>query len=46
MQHSVVLLRQTDVCAAQADLRFQSHAIAALQEASENFLVALFEVNI
>jgi histone H3/H4 len=26
-------------------LRFQSHAIAALQEASETFLVNLFEVN-
>ena len=28
------------------DLRFQSHAIAALQESAEIFLVALFEVNV
>ena len=27
------------------DLKFQSHAIAALQEASEIYLVELFEVN-
>jgi histone H3/H4 len=30
---------------AQPDLRFQSHALAALQHASEIYLVDLFEVN-
>ena len=29
----------------QADLRFNSHAIAALQESGEAYLVGLFEVN-
>jgi hypothetical protein len=33
------------MCFSQADLRFQSFAIAALQEASEIYLVDLFEVN-
>ncbi len=42
-----VMLRQTDMCFdhTQADLRYNSHAITALQEACEAFLVALFEVN-
>jgi hypothetical protein len=48
LRRSAVLLRQTDMCfdQTQADLRFQSPAILALQEVSEAFLVALFEVNV
>ena len=46
MQHSAVLWRQTDAWGvAQADLRFQSHAIAALQESAEIYITNLFEVN-
>ena len=31
------------VCSQQTDLRFQSHAVLALQEAAEAYLVGLFE---
>jgi len=36
-------LRSDPLCAAQTDLRFQSHAVLALQEAAEAYLVGLFE---
>ncbi len=32
-------------CIFQADLRYQSHALCALQHAAEIYLVNLFEVN-
>lgn len=31
------------ICAVKTDLRFQSHAVLALQEAAEAYLVGLFE---
>ncbi len=47
LYQSAVLLRQADMCfdQTQADLRFHSVAILAMQEASETFLVALFEMS-
>jgi hypothetical protein len=45
LQHSAVLLHQYEMRFLQQDLRFNSHAICALQEASEAYIVDLFEVN-
>ncbi|KAJ7047795.1 core histone H2A/H2B/H3/H4-domain-containing protein, partial [Mycena alexandri] len=38
-----VLIHRTHPCCTQTDLRFQSSAVMALQEAAEAYLVSLFE---